>query len=222
MYVASMEIIQPEKTFPVMGLDFQHLKPAFLDLSENNERLKEIDLDDDSDFEAFIQSEIMRVQGDYGIGGYLENRVIYRRSAHFESDESSRNIHLGVDVWMPSGTPVYAPLDGVVHSFGINDNYADYGGTLILQHIGSDGIFWTLYGHISHDSLEGLAEGDEFKKGEIVARLGSWDENGNWPSHLHFQVILDLLENSGDFPGVCRKEETEFFKNICPDPMMYL
>jgi murein DD-endopeptidase MepM/ murein hydrolase activator NlpD len=222
MYVASMEIIHFEKPYPVMGLDFQKLKPAFLDLSDKNERLKEIDLDDDTDFEAFIHAEIKREHGDYGIGGYLENRVIYRRSAHFESDESSRSIHLGVDVWMPSETPVYAPLDGVVHSFGINDNYADYGGTLILQHIGIDGIFWTLYGHISHASLEGLAEGDEFKRGEIVARLGNWDENGNWPSHLHFQVILDLLDNSADFPGVCRTEETEFFKNICPDPMMYL
>jgi murein DD-endopeptidase MepM/ murein hydrolase activator NlpD len=217
-----MDTIRHQKHFPVMGIEFQKLNPAYLDLSENNERLKVIDLDDILDFEAFISNEIELKQGHYGIGGYLESRVIYRRSAHFESDQSSRNIHLGIDVWMPAGTPVYAPLDAVVHSFGINDNYGDYGGTLILQHAGIEGIFWTLYGHISHDSIAGLAEGDEFKQGEIVARLGNWQENGNWPSHLHFQVILDLLNNFGDFPGVCRKEEIEFFKNICPDPGIYL
>jgi peptidoglycan LD-endopeptidase LytH len=216
-----MEVNQQQDHFPVMGLDFRNLKPVQLDLSAENLRLKEVDLNDASEFNSFIQAEISRSNGDYGVGGYLENRIIYRRSSHFESDEFSRNIHLGVDVWMPAGTPVYAPLDGVVHSFGINDNYADYGGTLILQHVGVDGIFWTLYGHISHDSIEGLVEGDEVKKGDIIARLGNWDENGNWPSHLHFQVIEDLLENYGDFPGVCRQEETDFFKNICPNPMTY-
>jgi hypothetical protein len=34
-------------------------------------------------------------------------------------------------------------------------------------------------------------------------------------------VIEDLLDNYGDFPGVCRKEEMEYFKHICPNPMMY-
>lgn len=216
-----MDEHQKQNHYPVMGPDFHKLKPALLDLSDENSRLKEVDLNDASEFNAFIQSEISRLNGDYGVGGYLENRVIYRRSSHFESDEFSRNIHLGVDVWMPAETPVFAPLDGVVHSFGINDNYADYGGTLILQHVGVDGIFWTLYGHISHDSIEGLIEGDEVKKGDLIARLGNWDENGNWPPHLHFQVIEDLLDNYGDFPGVCRKEEMEYFKHICPNPMMY-
>ncbi len=213
---------EPPSVFPLFGKNIDLNQATPIDLSASNTSLADIDLDDQHDFEAFMNSEIQKGAGVCGIGGYLENRVIYRRSAHFESAEASRCIHLGIDVWLPAETPVFAPVDGVVHSFGINDNYADYGGTLILQHMGPDGVYWTLYGHISHDSIEGLIEGDIINKGDMIARLGSWDENGNWPPHLHFQVITDLLDNQGDFPGVCRTDETQFFKEICPDPMKFL
>lgn len=213
---------EPPSVFPLFGHSIDLKSATPIDLSATNQRLANVDLDDQHDFESFMNNEIKRGSGICGIGGYLENRVIYRRSPHFENAEASRCIHLGIDVWLPAETPVYAPVNGVVHSFGINDNYADYGGTLILQHLGPDGEFWTLYGHISHDSIEGLVEGDIIKKGDKIAQLGSWDENGNWPPHLHFQVITDLLDNQGDFPGVCLSEETQFFKGICPDPMKFL
>lgn len=213
---------EPPSTFPLFGKDIDLRNAASIDLSASNALLAEVDLDDQHDFEEFIQNEITRNRGDCGIGGYLEDRVIYRRSAHFENADASRSIHLGIDVWLPAYSQVYAPVDGVVHSFGINDNYADYGGTLILQHMGDNGPFWTLYGHISHESIQGLEEGDEISKGDPIAQLGDWDENGNWPAHLHFQVILDILDNQGDFPGVCKEEEVEYFKKICPNPMDFL
>lgn len=213
---------EPPSIFPLFGKEIDLHKAVPIDLSAGNSLLAEIDLDDQHDFEEFISTEIARKNAVCGIGGYLENRVIYRRSAHFENADASRSIHLGIDVWLPAYTQVFAPVDGVIHSFGINDNYADYGGTLILQHQGDSGPYWTLYGHISHESIQGLEEGDEIIAGSPIAQLGDWNENGNWPPHLHFQVILDILDNHGDFPGVCKIDEVDYFKKICPDPREFL
>ena len=68
-------------------------------------------------------------------GGYLETRSIYQRSTYFnqENPETERNIHLGVDLWIEAGTPIYAPLEGTLHSFKNNTNYGDYGPTIILK-----------------------------------------------------------------------------------------
>ncbi len=208
--------------FPVFGHSISAQKLVDIDLSGKNEDLQSVNLDNQAEFEKFIQNSIAAKNGQGGIGGYLENRVIYRRSEHFTDAKSVRCIHLGIDIWMPAGTAVYAPFAGTIHSFGINDNYADYGGTLILKHQLGIEHFFSLYGHISHDSLSGLSEGDKISAGDLIARLGSWNENGNWPPHLHFQIILDMLNYSGDFPGVCTLEDKNYFMNLCPDPYNYL
>ena len=41
---------------------------------------------------------------------------------------------------------------------------------------------------------------------------------GGYAPHLHFQVIKEIGDNFGDFPGVCSKHEMEYYKQICPDP----
>jgi len=208
--------------FPVFGHSISAQELVEIDLSSSNVDLKSVNLDDQAEFEKFIQNSIASKKGKAGIGGYLENRVIYRRSKHFNDANSVRCIHLGIDVWMPAGTKIYAPFSGTIHSFGINDNYADYGGTLILQHQLGDEQLFSLYGHISHASLYGIVVGDKISAGDLIARLGTWNENGNWPPHLHFQVILNMLDYSGDFPGVCAPEDKNYFKNLCPDPYPYL
>jgi peptidoglycan LD-endopeptidase LytH len=43
--------------------------------------------------------------------------------------------------------------------------------------------------------------------------------NGDWPPHLHFQLITDMMGNTGDFPGVCLPEEKQAYKVLCPDPI---
>ncbi|MEZ5173050.1 MAG: peptidoglycan DD-metalloendopeptidase family protein [Bacteroidia bacterium] len=142
-----MEI--PKSEYPLFGSGLSSNDLVQIDLSAGNSFLSNIDLDDRREFENFILETIHKENGKAGIGGYLENRIIYRRSSHFAGQEAERSIHLGIDIWMPSGTKVYAPLNGSVHSFGINDKYADYGGTLILQHRFNGFDFWTLYGHIA-------------------------------------------------------------------------
>lgn len=164
------------------------------------------------------------LQGRVGVGGYFEDRVIYRRSPHF-SGEESRSIHLGLDVWTPAGTPLHAPLDGVIHSMANNAHFGDYGPTLIVEHTLSTprygfsaGTLYTLYGHLSVPSLAKWHPGDRVQAGELLAWVGPAPENGDWPPHLHFQVMTDMLGKSGDFPGVCTPNDKAFYQKICLDP----
>ena len=62
-----------------------------------------------------------------------------------------------------------------------------------MEHeINADLIFYTLYGHLSPISKD-LKVGQTVKKGEQIATIGTFPQNGNWAEHLHFQVILDML-----------------------------
>lgn len=153
------------------------------------------------------------------IGGYDEDRGIYDSEVFAGDGGERRTVHLGIDIFAPEDTPVHAPIHGRVHSFQDNDNLKDYGPTLILEHMPApDLVFWTLYGHLNRDSLEDLYVGKAFAQGDVIAALGSREVNGGWAPHLHFQIILDIGDHIGDFPGVFTKTTREAAKLICPDP----
>ena len=152
-----------------------------------------------------------------GIGGYLENRSLYKDTELFQGD-SERCIHIGVDVFMPAGAVIHAPFDARVQSFANRQVSGDYGPVIILRHELGGFEFHSLYGHLSESSLDGLSRGKAFSAGEPVAEIGARPVNGNWPPHLHFQLIRDLQGCYGDYPGVVRRADLEFFKANCPDP----
>ena len=162
-------------------------------------------------------------EGELWAGGYMEDRSIYDSPVFATKGEEPRTLHLGLDVFTGPGKPVFAPLEGAVHSLQINGGELDYGPTILLEHTPQpDLIFWTLYGHLSEESLIGLEPGDPVSTGEKLAELGANTENGGWSPHLHFQIILDLQGREGDFPGVCRLSEAQTWKAICPDPAKFL
>ena len=143
-----------------------------------------------------------------GVGGYLENRSVYEESELLDSDVEP-SIHIGVDVFMPDGVSVYAPLDGEVHSFANRKAIGDYGPVIILRHRLNNFVFHTLYGHLSEASLNGLTDGRVIVHGEKIANIGPRLVNGNWPPHLHFQLIQDMQEYRGDYPAVVRPAELD-------------
>jgi peptidoglycan LD-endopeptidase LytH len=188
-----------------------------LDLSENNADLSPDLVKDTGAFSRYIQQLLDAAGCTYGIGGYHELRNLYARSNVFDGEEP-RRLHLGVDIWGPVGTPVFAPLAGTVHSLAYNGGFGDYGATLILQHQLDGAVFHTLYGHLSQASLQEKTAGQAISPGEQVAAFGPLEENGSWPSHLHFQIIKDMEGKQGDYPGVGRLSEKEKYLHNCPDP----
>jgi murein DD-endopeptidase MepM/ murein hydrolase activator NlpD len=218
-----------------------------LDFTENNTELTMETLVDTTKFSAYINAKLQGYT--YGIGGYNEHRTIYKRSHVFDTSflppkeeagseqvnaaladkpplesasEEPRRLHLGIDIWGPAETPIYAPLEGTVHSFAFNDAYGDYGATLLLQHDINGFLFHTLYGHLSLASIREKLEGQTITKGEWIAAFGVPAENGQWPPHLHFQIIVDMQGMKGDYPGVCKYSEREKYLENCPDANLIL
>ena len=204
---------------PVMDVIANNARPHVMDLTASNPNLRNIDLNDEHSFSHFIEESIKNAGAYYGIGGYGEDRMIYTRSEVFGT---ARSIHLGVDIWTEAGSPVYCPMDGTVHSFADNNSHGDYGPTIILRHEIEHHIIYSLYGHLSRSSISGITIGMEVNSGTRFAALGSYDENVHWPPHLHFQIIRDLGDKRGDYPGVCARSEQDFYLQNCPDPNLIL
>ena len=194
-----------------------------VDLSATHLLLNEVNVESSTSLALYINHYLIFHSKQVAYGGYLEQRSLYNRSHHFhQNKEFQRNIHLGIDLWCVANTPVLAAFDGTIHSFKNNSNFGDYGPTIILEHC-IDGVeFFTLYGHLSQNSIENLKVGAEVKAGEIIGYLGAAEVNGDYPPHLHFQIIKDLQGNFGDYPGVCNVNEIDFYKENCPDPNLIL
>jgi murein DD-endopeptidase MepM/ murein hydrolase activator NlpD len=187
-----------------------------LDLSATNAELHARIYGDLAAFSAYIDSKL---EGKIGYGGYLEHRVIYESHDNFAtSDADFRNIHLGMDFWTAAGTPVFAPLAGEVHSFQVNPGSGNYGPTIILFHPAENS--YSLYGHLSGVDLAKLEIGMPIDAGQTLCHLGSPEENGGWPPHLHFQLIQDLQGMQGDYPGVCSLRDVAFYAQNCPNPQL--
>ena len=199
-------------------------KLLLLDFTKDNSDLPPDVLHNTELFSKYINTTLQSAHATYGIGGYAEHRTIYSRSEVFNAKEGEepRRLHLGIDIWGNAGTPLYAPLNGTIHSFAFNDAFGDYGATIILQHILEGFTFHTLYGHLSLSSIQNIKEEQEIEKGQWIATLGEPTENGYWPPHLHFQIIINMENYKGDYPGVCRYSEKEKYLSNSPDPDLLL
>ena len=205
----------------VVPFDAQYDKLLPMNFTATNTELSDEILNNTNVFSKYISEKLASNQALYGIGGYNEHRTIYTRSDVFNAItniEEPRRLHLGIDIWGEAGTPVFAPLGGVVHSFAFNDRFGDYGATIILLHQLNSTAFYTLYGHLSISNLPNLEEGKYISIGEPVGNFGEPFENGNWPPHLHFQIVKDMEGKWGDYPGVCAYSEKEKYLDNCPDP----
>ena len=100
----------------------------------------------------------------------------------------SYETHPGVDIPVPSGTSIKAPLDGVVKTANINHNRM-CGGTIDIDY--GNG-FWSRFCHCSKIDVK---EGDIVKRGQVVGQTGGKKgETGAGNSggpHLHFTLKKD-------------------------------
>jgi murein DD-endopeptidase MepM/ murein hydrolase activator NlpD len=191
-----------------------------MDLSASNPSLSEEVFSDTGRFSAWVD-DLLHTQGArYAIGGYGELRSMYSRSDVFNglaTGDEPRRFHIGMDIWGDAGTPVFCPLGGMIHSFAMNGRDGDYGATIVLLHQLDGLAFYTLYGHLSAADLA-ITEGAYVNRGQVIGHFGKPAENGNWPPHLHLQIIRDMEMREGDYPGVCRYAERHEYLFNCPDP----
>jgi 4-aminobutyrate aminotransferase-like enzyme len=173
-----------------------------------------------------IFGEMRRAGATVGVGRYDEARGLYV-SRSFGSGgrptDERRTVHLGIDLFVEPGARVRAPLPGLVHVLATNAAPQDYGPLVILRHETEDGVpLFTLYGHLSEETLTTLAVGQKVEAGQAIARVGAPPANGDWPPHLHFQIILDLLAKDADFPGVALPSQRAVWTSLSPDPNLLL
>jgi hypothetical protein len=103
-----------------------------------------------------------------------------------------------------------------------NEAELDYGPMVVLRHHDTSvDPFFTLYGHLGVEVLDVLKVGQAVNAGQQIATVGSPPTNGNWPPHLHFQLVLDLLDLGVDFPGVACKSEQEYWLGLSPSPAAF-
>jgi murein DD-endopeptidase MepM/ murein hydrolase activator NlpD len=90
------------------------------------------------------------------------------------------HFHRGIDILAPWGTPIFAPADGVVVFAGTRGGY---GTTCFIEHGYG---YQTRYGHCSKLHVK---VGDEVKRGQIIAEVGSTGMSTG--PHLHYEVLVD-------------------------------
>lgn len=194
-----------------------------IDLSVSNTDLSKINMENAGDFENYIENILQKNDAKVAYGGYNEKRNLYKSSLLFNNEENEeRNIHIGMDLWIKAGTPILASLDGIVHGFDFNAGKGNYGPTIILKHSVDTLTFYTLYGHLSIESIENLEIGTYFRKGQKIGTLGDSAVNGGYAPHLHFQIIKEIKDYLGDYPGVCSKKDLIYYLENCPDPNLLL
>jgi murein DD-endopeptidase MepM/ murein hydrolase activator NlpD len=210
---------------PVVPFDPSKDRLVHMDFTLENKTLHPGILNDLPAFIHYINALLEKTGARYGIGGYAEHRTVYAGSSVFDArhaDSMPRRLHLGTDIWGKPYTAVMAPCEGLVHSFGYHDQKGNYGGTIILSHAIDGHSFFTLYGHLSLHSIGNIIEGKHISRGEIFAEFGRPSENGQWPPHLHFQLISDIGSWHGDYPGVCAENEKEKYLSNSPNPDLIL
>ena len=207
----------------VLDVDLRSEPVAVLDLSIGSALISG---DETENAEPALTERVFGAMRDrgarVGIGRYDEARLLYTSSffgGGVSPLEERRTIHIGLDLFAEAGTPVYAPFDGTIHAFADNHAPLDYGPLIILRHETDDGTeFFTLYGHLSRQSLDGLAIGQRIARGDRLATMGTPEENVGWTPHVHLQIITDLLDLGTDFPGVARASQRAVWRSFSPDP----
>ncbi len=210
---------------PLLGRDLRTTPVAPLDFSAGSTLISS---DMAENAPAALDARVQRVLAEHGAsigaGGYDEARLIYQWPNEPRAAEP-RTIHIGLDLSLAAGSPLYAPMDGVIHGFENADSYHDYGPLIVLRHVTDDPEpveFYSFYGHLTRDSLDGLEVGATITKGTEFARIGNAPTNGNWWAHVHVQLVTDMLDVRCNIDGAVRASQRNVWKSIFPDPNLIL
>ncbi len=216
--------MQQQPTAPILGRELADHDRVALDLSVGSTLLGADPKN--AAMPRFANILDIHLDGRIGVGGYLEPRMIYttdRYAAAGLINAERRTLHLAVDFWGPAGTPVHAVLAGRVAMLEYLPADLDYGYLTVLEHTTDAGdVFYTFYGHLSDESVRTLVVGQAVTVGQRIGSFGIPDVNGKWPTHVHFQIVLDMLDKGRDFPGVGYASQQAVWSSLSPNPNLLL
>lgn len=208
----------------ILGESFLNQAGKVIDLSQSSELTLALEGKTVLEQQQFLDAWLLKNEASYGIGKYAECRSFYSSEAFHEQLSESvemRTLHLGIDLFVPYKTPIHTPLEGKVVQLQDNAGNLDYGPTVVLEHRPESGpVFYTLYGHLARECLTELETGQRILAGEAFVLTGNCDENGGWPTHVHFQLVQDLFDYGGNVPGVASPSQFGLWKSLCPDPSL--
>ena len=136
-----------------------------------------------------VKSDIDRIRHIPSIrpvsGGYLNSSFGYRQ----DPIDAVRRFHQGQDFSVPTGTPVFAPADGVVkRAYYIGG----FGNHIKLDH--SSG-YSTTFAHLSEIFVR---HGQKVKRGDVIGETGNTGRST--APHLHYEVhYKGTPKNPADF-----------------------
>ena len=191
--------------------------PLIIDMSVDSPLFDTIDVRDQKGFQKYLD-EMMKDQFTWGVSSYLENRETVLSQCP-QMVEEKRFYHLGLDIIVPLGTPLHAPLDARVMESGYEAGEGNYGGHVLLMHKSSlFETFYSFYGHLNRERLPVI--GTDFLTGETFSYIGDFHENGNWFYHTHLQVITRKgLEKGYISKGYCAAKDLAQMDGLCPSPL---
>ena len=162
----------------------------------------------------------------HDVGRYNERRrSMYATdlfgSADPWSESGNRDIHIGIDVGGPPGTPIFCVTDCKIHSCGYNEADGDYGHVIVTESELNGHRVFMLHGHLSAESTAGKKSGDKLSRGDWLGSFGAKHENGGWHPHVHFQLSL-VEPATHDMPGVVSSAQHAEALATYPDPRQVL
>lgn len=121
----------------------------------------------------------------------LKNYIVTQKFGETITDPLG---HTGIDLWQPTGTPVYAAEGGDVVCAGVINNLygnKDYGRCILINHRNG---YYTFYAHLDKILVQ---QGMSVLAGTEIGTVGS---TGNVTGeHLHFEVRTNPVWNRANF-----------------------
>jgi murein DD-endopeptidase MepM/ murein hydrolase activator NlpD len=101
----------------------------------------------------------------------------------FDDARASGRRHDAIDIMAAEGTPVIAVADGTIEKLFFSKG----GGGITVYERSPDGKWMYYYAHLSAYA-PGLAEGQQVKRGQVIARVGHTGDASAAGPHLHFAI----------------------------------
>lgn len=216
-----------QKMASVVDVPFTKVAPHVMDLGIGGELLGADPQRSQCRIRAKVVSdELRRVDNPLGIGRYDEARftsAAHGCIGHQSEGGGAECVHMGLDIFAAAGANVRACLDGVVHRVATVVEGGEADTTVILRHeCGDSGPLFTVYRHLSSEGILSLTAGQRIDGGEVIGKIPCVDADRRTPTHLHFQLAVDLLEKNEDFPSMVPAAYREIWKALSPDPNLIL